>query len=173
MATGLSFLTALDRNSTQTAFVGRKPMRREPSGAGVHDLLGERIRNEVGILEPGLIQIQPLGTSEPGKTFLGRVWGWSRVNERDLYNPILLVEFKARLGDIDGGAIDRKTFMADTITLTEGITDPAFVAVCSPGGGVQAHLTLHSQGCRYLDFEWGRNGTPAAATANALWKPLV
>lgn len=173
MASGLSFLTAHERNSTQTKFVGRKPMRREPSGPGVHDLMGERIRNEIGILEPGLIQIHPMGTAEPGKTFLSRLWGWSRVNARDVYVPILLVEFKAKLGEIDGAAIDRKTYMAETITLREGVSDPAFVAVCSPGDGVQAHLTVHCQGSRYLDFEWGRNGSPGALTTNALWKPIL
>lgn len=173
MATGLSFLPAVERNSTQMKFAGRKPMRKAPSGPGVHDLLGERIRDEVGILEPGLIQIHPLGTAEPGKAFLGRVWGWSRVNARDLYVPILLVEYKAWLGEIDGAAIDRKTYMADTITVREKVSDPAFVAVCSPGDGVQAHLTVHCQGSRYLDFEWGRNGAPAALTTNALWKPIL
>lgn len=171
MATGLSFLTAVERNSTQSAFVGRKPMRRAPSGPGVHDLLGERIRDEVGFHNPGFIQIAPMGTAEPGKAFLGRLWGWSRIHARDVYAPLLLVEYKAKLGDIDGGAIDRDTYMADTITVLKGVA--SFIEVCSPGDGVQAHLAIYCEESRYIDFEWGRNGAPPALSTNALWKPIL
>ncbi len=172
MATGLSFLTALVRNSTQQHFADKKPQRKPPEGPGVHDLLGERMVSEIGVAEPGLIQIVPYGTCEPGTTFLMRLWSWSRVEDRDVWDAVLLVEFKARLGDIDAGAIDRKAFKADSITLRDGITDPEFVAVCSPGEGVQAHLNLYVQSGRYLEFDCARNGSPAAVSANALWKPL-
>lgn len=164
----------MPRNSEQECFAQKKPQARPPKGAGVHDLLGDQFRIELGADYPEWLQINPYGTAEPGKVFLMRVWGWGKgwVMNREVFNPTLLAQAKVKLGDVSAEAIGSKTFMAGNITLSESSQQLGAATAFNGDRDTPAHLVVNTLDHRWIEFDWARNGAPPASNVNAFLKPV-
>jgi hypothetical protein len=154
---------ALTTSSAATSFASKIPTATEPTGDGVHDLRG---------LAERLVLLQPFGTDGDNDTFEMRMYGWAQDSTGALWFPYIIADVAVVLGNISGAAIATNTFIADTITLNEGIAAGPFHGLLSTAEDTPSSAIFHTLGAQKIEFDFDRAGGQEGATCNCYWKLL-
>jgi hypothetical protein len=167
MAILAPFYKALATNSTATGFAAKIPKATEPSGDGIHNL---QIKPH-GLTSggPGYLQLVPMGTDGDNDTFDMRVYGWRRVHDATLWVPFLLADISVVLGNISGAAVGTGVFMADTITLNDGVPAGVFSGLNSAAEDLTSFLVVHTMGAQYIEFDFDLTGGQEGVAMNCLF----
>jgi hypothetical protein len=158
----MTWYRALTTSSAATSFANKLITATEPSGDGVHDL--RNMQNKK------LIMLHPFGTNGDNDTFEMRLWGWSRDSSGGLWIPNVIAELAVVIGNIAATPIAANTFVADTITLNEGIAAGPFHGLLSTGEDTASTAIFHTLDAQKIEFDFDLAGGQEAATVNCFWK---
>jgi hypothetical protein len=165
MNTAHDFRLAMAANSTATSFTAKTGTSTDPAAnTGYHNLFTRNLASNGRA--PDYLHIQPFATAANDVTFSFRIWGWSKLNGSEKWEPVLLGQYACVAGNIAEGGTN--TFLVDTITKTYGGDDPDII---SPANDLAGSVMIHLRGHQLIEFDFSINSGTATAM-NAYWRPV-
>lgn len=167
MATLSPFFKALAASSTATSFGSKTLVTTEPSGAGTHNLQG--VPYGLTSEGPGYLHLIPYGTDGENDTFDMRVYGWRKVSGITAWAPYLIVDISIILGNLAADGLGTGNFLADSITLNDGIPAGPFSGILNNSEDLSGGILVHTLGAQYITFDWDLAGGQEAVSMNCLF----
>ncbi len=161
---------ALVTENQDNSFEAKIPIATKPSGDGVFNLLDEANGVHQGIFIPEKIIIIPYATNANNETFDIRLWGWNKYDvATPIWIPTILIGLNVVVGNINNDAILNNSFLADTLTLVEGID--ANNVLSTGDADLPARAIVALEGVELIEFDFDVDaGGSASNSDNCLFR---
>ncbi len=177
---GRNFTKAKATNESTGTFASKIPTVTEPTGDGVHDLVGP------GLLVPQRMLVIPYGLGSDDNAGQVRIYSWKKINDESQNNPTLwvpfciaglTVTFSTAVGIAGSPVLNTERF-ADTFGITSGFeptitadtTREGSILLQSIGSNLIGFAIVPLYGAQKVEFTFRQtSGTP---TMNALFALL-